>query len=154
MHEQEVSTRRQLKLQKYLNWQKIINPRVTWMGNSTSFLCQCWLASQIIFLQQFVQATFKSPKLSELSALFRSLKIISRLPEFSELHSTSFVNVSLDPKNFSSPLEKNLVDLPPPAQERSITPLLLRPFDEFRTSWHRVGQSGAAFCRCSGHFHG
>lgn len=69
MHEQEVSNRRQLKLQKDLNWQKKINPGVTWIGKRTSFLCQCWLVSQVTFLQQFVQATFKSPKLSELLAL-------------------------------------------------------------------------------------
>lgn len=153
MHEQEVSNRRQLKLQKDLNWQKKINPGVTWIGNRTSFLCQCWLVSQVTFLQQFVQATFKSPKLSELLALFRNPKIISRIPQISELHSTSFSNIYLNPKNFLPPLEKNLVDLPPPVQERSLTPFPQRLFGEVRTSCHRLGQSSAASHNRSDHFH-
>lgn len=154
MHEQEVSNRRQLKLQKYLNWQKIINPRVTWIGSRISFLCQCWLVSHITFLHQFVKPTFKSPKLSEILALFRHPIIISRLPGISELHFTSLSNVYLNPKNYFPLLEKYLLDLSPPAQESSLISFPQRVSDEVGTRWHRVRQSGAVSHNHLGSFHG
>lgn len=154
MHEQEVSNRRQLKLQKYLNWQKIINPRVTWIGSRISFLCQCWLVSHITFLHQFVKPTFKSPKLSEILALFRHPIIISRLPGISELHFTSLSNVYLNPKNYFPLLEKYLLDLSLPAQESSLISFRQRVSDEVGTRWHRVRQSGAVSHNHLGSFHG
>lgn len=45
------------------------------------------------------------------------------------------------------------MDLPPPVQERSLTPFPRRPFGEVRTSCHRLGQSSAASHNRSDHCH-
>lgn len=123
------------------------------VGNRTSFLCQCWPFSQILFTQLFVQATFKSSKLSELLVLFRNPKTCSRLPQILELLPTSFNNICLNLKNVFPPLEKSLVDLPPFVWEGSLTLLPQRPFDELRTNGHRIQQGRNVFHNHSGHFH-
>lgn len=84
MHEQKVSNRRQLILQKDLNCQKIINPRVTCWKQHFFSLPMLAVFPNFIYTE-FVQATFKSSKLSELLALFRNPKTCSRLPQILEL---------------------------------------------------------------------